>query len=108
MNRWERIAWLKPPPTPFIEIISGASLSGELRGRARVHLLEQDLHPGEVECIALAVEMRPETEARRIAGLSDLPVTGIIGLLLQAKAEGRVVSMREEMDGLGAANRLPI
>jgi len=73
-----------------------------------VHLLEQDLHPGEVECIALAVEMRPETEARRIAGLSDLPVTGIIGLLLQAKAEGRVVSMREEMDGLGAANRLPI
>jgi len=77
-------------------------------------LLEQDLHPGEAESIALAVEMRPdilllnETEASRIAGLYDLPVTGIIGLLMQAKAEGRVVSMREEMDGLGAANRLPI
>ncbi|KUK61376.1 MAG: Uncharacterized protein XE10_1447, partial [Methanoculleus marisnigri] len=69
---------------------------------ALVHLLEQDLHPGEAESIALTVEMRPdillldETEARRIAGLYDLPVTGIIGLLMQAKAEGRVASMREE------------
>ncbi|NVO65958.1 DUF3368 domain-containing protein [Methanofollis tationis] len=42
-----------------------------------------------------------ETEARRIAGLYNLPVTGIIGILLQAKAEGRVASMREEMDGEG-------
>jgi predicted nucleic acid-binding protein len=48
-----------------------------------VHLLEEDLH--KTESIALAVETRPKTEARRIAGLSDLPVTGIIGLLMQAR-----------------------
>lgn len=73
---------------------------------ALVHLLEQDLHPGEAESIALALETRPdillldETEARRIAGLCTIPVTGIIGLLMQAKAEGKVASMREEMDRL--------
>jgi len=62
----------QPPPTPSIEIISGASLvggeqgrSGELCDRALVHLLEQDLHPGEAESIALAVEMRPESSRDR-------------------------------------------
>ena len=72
---------------------------------ALVHLLEQDLHRGEAESIALALEMEPdillldESEARRIAGLYNLRVTGISGLLMQAKAEGRVASMREEMEG---------
>lgn len=39
-----------------------------------------------------------ETEARRVAGLYGLPVTGIIGLLIQAKREGRISSLAEEMD----------
>lgn len=56
--------------------------------------LEQDLHPDEAESIALALEIRPdtllldETEARSIAGLYNIPITGI--------TEGRVASMREE------------
>ncbi|WP_214020253.1 DUF3368 domain-containing protein, partial [Methanoculleus sp.] len=41
-----------------------------------------------------------ESEARRVAGLYGLPVTGIIGLLLQAKQEGLVSSLEEEMDRL--------
>ena len=73
---------------------------------ALVRLLEQELHPGEAECIVLAIEIRPdallldEAEARRIAGLYDLPVTGIIGLLIQAKHEGQVSSLAEEMNRL--------
>ena len=69
-----------------------------------VHLLEQDLHAGEAESIVLAIETKPdvllldEAEARRIAGLYNIPVTGIIGLLMQGKKEGHVVSMQEEMD----------
>jgi len=41
-----------------------------------------------------------EAEARRVAGLYDLPVTGIIGLLIQAKREGLVSSLAEEMNRL--------
>jgi predicted nucleic acid-binding protein len=41
-----------------------------------------------------------ETETRRVAGLYGLPVTGIIGLLIQAKREGRISSLAEEMDRL--------
>jgi hypothetical protein len=41
-----------------------------------------------------------ETEARRVAGLYSLPVTGIIGLLIQAKRERQVSSLAEEMDRL--------
>jgi predicted nucleic acid-binding protein len=71
-----------------------------------VRLLKQELHAGEAESIALALEVRPdvllldETEARRVAGLYGLPVTGIIGLLIQAKREGRISSLAEEMDRL--------
>ena len=73
---------------------------------ALVHLLEQDLHAGEAESIALALEVRPdvllldETEGRRVAGLYSLPVTGIIGLLIQAKCDGKISSLAEEMDRL--------
>ena len=41
-----------------------------------------------------------EAEARRVAGLYDLPVTGIIGILIQAKREGQVSSLAEEMNRL--------
>ena len=73
---------------------------------ALVRLLKQELHAGEAESIVLAIEVRPdvlllgEAEARRVAGLYDLPVTGIIGLLIQAKREGLVSSLAEEMDRL--------
>lgn len=69
-----------------------------------VHLLEQDLHAGEAESSVLALETKPdillldETEARRIAGLYTIPVTGIIGILMQAKTGGRISSLQEEMN----------
>jgi predicted nucleic acid-binding protein len=69
-----------------------------------VRLLEQDLHAGEAESIVLALETKPdvllldEAEARRIAGLYNIPITGIIGLLMQGMKEGRVASLQEEMD----------
>lgn len=75
--------------------IHNARKSGWLRvaepsGKALVRLLEQELHAGEAESIALALEIRPDvllldgTEARRVARIYGLPVTGIIGLLIQA------------------------
>jgi len=71
-----------------------------------VRLLKLDLHDGEAETIALAIEQRPEivfldeTEARRVADAYGLHKTGLIGILLRAKLEGKVPSLREELDRL--------
>ncbi len=104
------------PPAVWREVVElGGSRPGDAResgwlqviepsNMALVHLLEQELHAGEAESIALALEVRPdvllldETEGRRVAGLYGLPVTGIIGLLIQAKHEGLISSLEEEMD----------
>jgi len=69
-------------------------------------LLERELHRGEAEAIALAVERHPEIifldklEARRVADVYGLRKTGVIGVLIRAKIEGKVVSLRKELDRL--------
>jgi len=96
---------------PGANEIRDARESGWLRvvepsDKTLVRLLEQELHAGEAESIALALEIRPdvllldETEARRVAELYGLPVTGIVGLLIQAKRDRQVSSLAEEMDRL--------
>ncbi len=71
-----------------------------------VRLLKRDLDDGEAEVIALAIEQRAmlllvdESEARRIAGMYGLPKTGVIGILLRAKREGHIDSLRVELDRL--------
>ncbi len=52
-----------------------------------VRLLERELHKGEAEAIALANVYR-------------LHRTGVIGILIRAKLEGKVASLREELDRL--------
>ncbi len=69
-------------------------------------LLKLDLDDGEAEVIALALELRAdlvlidESEGRRIAGLYNLPKIGTVGLLIRAKREGRISSLRVELDRL--------
>ena len=71
-----------------------------------VQLLERELHKGEAETIALAIELHPdvifldESEARKVASLYGLPMTGTIGVLIRAKFEGKIVSLQEELDKL--------
>ncbi len=73
---------------------------------ALVQLLEQDLHSGEAESIALALEVRPdillldESEARRIAGSYGIPVTGTLGILIRASRDGQITSLEQEMSTL--------
>jgi hypothetical protein len=69
-------------------------------------LLKSELDDGEAEVIALAVECKAdmilldESEARRIANIYDLSKTGVIGILIRAKREGYIRSLKEELDKL--------
>ncbi|MFP4642345.1 MAG: DUF3368 domain-containing protein [Chloroflexota bacterium] len=71
---------------------------------AMVRLLKRELHEGEAEALALAIEQHPavilldELEARRIANVYELCKTGVIGILIKAKLEGKIVSLRRELD----------
>lgn len=76
-----------------------------------LRLLKRDLDDGEAEVIALAVERQAdlvlldESDGRRIADLYQLRKTGIVGLLMRAKREGRVQSLRLELQRLRQEGR---
>ena len=69
-------------------------------------ILKSELDNGEAEAIALAIEREAdlllidETDGRRIAALYDLPKTGVVGVLMRARVEGRIESLRKEFDAL--------
>lgn len=69
-----------------------------------LQLLKRDLDDGEAEVIALAIEQKAdiifldESDARRIAEIYGLPKTGVIGLLIKAKKEGKIKSLRKELE----------
>jgi predicted nucleic acid-binding protein len=74
--------------------------------QALVRFLRKDLHEGESETIALAVECNPdivfldESEARIAAGVYGLNKSGVVGVLIRAKRESKISSLQEELDRL--------
>lgn len=73
---------------------------------ALVRLLKRELDNGESGAIALAIEHQAdllivdESHARSIAELYGLKKTGVIGLLIRAKKEGRIDTLHVELDKL--------
>jgi len=71
-----------------------------------VTMLESDLDLGESESIALAIELQAdlilldEKEARRMAKRMELPVMGVIGILLEAKASDLIETIRPHLNDL--------
>lgn len=71
-----------------------------------VEVLRRELDNGEAEAIALAVQLKAkrilldEKEGRRIAKTLELPSTGVLGILLRAKKEGALPSIREAIQQL--------
>lgn len=71
-----------------------------------VEVLRRELDNGEAEAIALAVQLKAERilldekEGRRIAKTLELRSTGVLGVLLRAKQEGRLSSVRETIHQL--------
>jgi predicted nucleic acid-binding protein len=99
------------PHQPVGETIEAASRAGWLRTRSTanaslISLLCVELHQGEAEAIALAPELKSERlliderDGRAMARQLGVPVTGVLGVLLRAKREGRVDRLRLEIDAL--------
>ena len=71
-----------------------------------VQVLQRDLDGGEAEAIALALQVKAgrvlldEREGRRVAKSLGLKVTGVLGILLRARREGKLSSLRNAMDEL--------
>jgi len=71
-----------------------------------VRALQRDLDKGEAEAIALAIQLNAdwvlidEREGRKAAKSMELKVVGVLGVLLKAKHEGRLGSLRQAIDRL--------
>lgn len=99
-------------PDPAVRLVVDAVLrAGWLKVRsasnaALVSLLNVELHPGEAEAIALAVEIKPEwllideREGRSKARQLGLPLTGVLGVLVRAKKLGQIQALKPEIDSL--------
>lgn len=78
----------------------------EAKDQALVRVLQRDLDRGEAEAIALAVQVKAdwtlldEREGRRVAKSLGLKVVGILGILLRARREGKLLSLRRAMEEL--------
>lgn len=78
----------------------------EVKDQPLVQVLRRDLDEGEAEAIALALQMKAEwilldqREGRRIAKSLGLKVTGVLGILLRARREGKLPSLQTAMEQL--------
>ena len=87
-------------------ITEGSIVVATVRDRGRVHSLEQDLGSGEAEAITLALErghphvLIDEREGSGVAEQLGLKPMGVLGVLLRAKREGHLVSVKEMMTTL--------
>jgi uncharacterized protein len=71
-----------------------------------VRSMQRDLDKGEAEAIALAIQLNAdwilidEREGRKAVKSMDLKVVGVLGVLLKAKREGKLGSLKQAIDSL--------
>lgn len=89
----------------FIQVV-------ELKNRELYeHLIAEELDPGEAEAIALSLELAAdvllidEADGRQEAKKLGLEVTGLIGVLLEAKHDGLINLIKPEIDKLATNAR---
>jgi uncharacterized protein len=73
--------------------------------------LQNEIHPGEADVIALATEMDDpillldDHDARRVAARFLFKYTGILGILIRAKNDKKISSLRDEIEQLRSVGR---
>jgi len=78
--------------------------------QALAQSLRLNLGAGEAEAIALSIDrsaarlILDDKKARRVARQLNLPVTGTLAILLEAKERGIIPKIHDALDGLMAAN----
>ncbi|MBW4551554.1 MAG: DUF3368 domain-containing protein [Aphanocapsa sp. GSE-SYN-MK-11-07L] len=78
----------------------------QITNLAMLEALSQDLDPGEAEAIVLALEIGAdqvlidERRGRLIADRLNLNYTGILGILIEAKRRGLIISVKPLLDSL--------
>jgi predicted nucleic acid-binding protein len=104
------------PQDPVSKLVIDARRSRWLRIRPAsnaplIRLLTVELHSGEAEAIALALEMKAdellidERDGRVAARQLGLSVVGVLGVLLRAKHAGQVNLIKPEIEALRARAR---
>lgn len=92
-------AFPDPPSYPWLVVASA-------RDQARVRQLCGEVDPGEAEAIVLALESRAdlllidERRGRRIATSLGMRVTGLLGVLAEAKRAGLIQQVKPLLDDL--------
>jgi hypothetical protein len=75
----------------------------EVKDKKLVKLLQSSLDDGESEAIALSLEigadliLLDDSDAREKARLYGLSITGTIGILLRAKKDKKITSLKESL-----------
>ena len=78
----------------------------EVQTSAKIKELMIHLHMGEAEALCLCIEnnaklcLLDDRDARIIARLNKIPVSGTLGVLMKAKKMGIIESVKERMDRL--------
>lgn len=96
--------------TEFRSNLPGWIRIGQMQDSRLVRALLLDLGPGEAEVIVLGLEQAPCTlilddkKARRFAGELGLTFTGTVGILLKAKQQGYLPSVRPVLEALEQKN----
>ena len=93
--------------TPAMDLACNSWLTIAVpKDEQRVQDLRDELDPGEAEAIVLALERKAdlllvdERRGRRIAAALGLPITGLLGVLADAKRSGLIENVKPLLDEL--------
>ncbi len=81
-------------------------IRAEVQTSAKIKELMTHLHTGEAEALCLCIEnnaklcLLDDRDARVIARLNKIPISGTLGVLIKAKKMGIIESVKEFMDRL--------
>jgi len=81
-------------------------IKAEIQTSAKIKELMTHLHMGEAEALCLCIEnnaklcLLDDRDARIIARLNNIPISGTLGVLMKAKKMGIIESVKEFMDRL--------